>query len=420
MATPRVPNQTLPRVILLAVFLALVMTVISRAPALPASHAVALSNGVALTPPMGWNSWYWLQCNIAAGDVERAAYAIATNGMREAGYSYVNVDDCWQGNRAQDGTITADPDRFPDGMKPVVDYIHSLHLKFGIYTDAGSATCMGFPGSLGHEQQDADTYAGWGVDFVKVDWCNSDGLDPRSQYDTMRDALQTASATVRHPMVFSICDWGVDSPWSWGPNIGNMWRTAADIGYGDPRSLWDRLVGTVDQNAGHAAVAHPGAWNDPDALEVGLGWLNDVEDRSQFTLWAMMAAPLLLSNDPGSISSYTKATVTNRDVIAIDQDSAGVQGSVVGQDSTGQLQVWVKPLSTPGTWAVALFNRGSREAEMRTDWRHDLGLASGTAAVRDLWGGSPATTARDGYSARVPGHGVVLLKVTTGAGPAPR
>jgi alpha-galactosidase len=418
MATPHRSHALLPRVLLVAMSLALMAAAASRAPGLPAQPAVALSNGLALTPPMGWSSWYWLQCNVNAGAVEQAAYAIATTGLRSAGYTYVNVDDCWQGARAADGTITADPARFPDGMKAVVDYVHSVGLKFGIYTDAGSATCMGFPGSLGHEQQDAETYAAWGVDFVKVDWCNSDGLDPPSQYDAIRYAIQTASETLAHPMVYSICDWGVDSPWSWGPATGNMWRTTADDG--DPQGQWDKMIKTLDQNAGHAASARPGAWNDPDALEVGFGTMSDVEDRSQFSLWAMMAAPLFLSNDPSTMGAYTKATVMNRDVIAIDQDPAGIQGNVVGQDPSGQLEVWAKQLSAPGTWAVALFNRGPKESDMRTDWRHDLGFTGSTATVRDVWAGGQPVVARDGYSARVPAHGVVLLQVSTAPKPTGR
>jgi alpha-galactosidase len=381
-----------------------------------AEPAVALSNGLALTPPMGWNSWYGLGCEVNAHDVEQAAYAMASNGLRNAGYNYVNVDDCWQGSRDANGTITADPDRFPGGMQPVIDYVHSLGMKFGLYTDAGSATCMGFPGSYGHDQQDANTYAQWGVDFVKVDWCNSTGLDPASQYDSMRDALQRASASAGQPMVFSICDWGVDSPWAWGPATGNMWRTTGDIG--DPQAQWDKFLKTLDQNSGHASVAQPGAWNDPDALETGLGWLTDTEDRSQFSLWAMMAAPLLLSNDPSSMSAYTMATVTNRDVIAIDQDSAGVQGSVTGQDPSGQLEVWLKPLSAQNTWAIALFNRGPRDAEMATDWQRDLGV-KGPLQMRDIWAGGKPVMANDGYKTVVPSHGVVLLEVSAPPVPSP-
>jgi alpha-galactosidase len=409
----RAPSAQMLRALSLSLFFPLILfsgTLVSRP-----SPVAALSNGLALTPPMGWNSWYGLGCNVSAAAVEQAAYGMAANGLRDAGYTYVNVDDCWQGPRDANGTITADPDRFPDGLQPVIDYVHTLGMKFGLYTDAGSATCMGFPGSLGHEQQDADTYAQWGVDFVKVDWCNSTGLDPASQYDAMRDALHQASTSSGQPMVFSICDWGVDAPWAWGPATGNMWRTTADIG--DPQAQWDKFLKTLDQNSGHASVARPGGWNDPDALEVGLGWLTDTEDRSQFSLWAIMAAPLLLSNDPATMSDFTMATVTNRDVIAIDQDPAGVQGSVVGEDSSGQLQVWVKPLAAQNTWAVALFNRGSTETDMATDWQHDLGF-SGAAQVREIWSGAPASTSKDGYRARVPGHGVVLLEVTVPPTPA--
>lgn len=372
--------------------------------------AAALSNGVALTPPMGWNSWYGFSCNVDAALVEQMADAIVSSGMRDAGYTYVNIDDCWQGDRADDGTIAADPTLFPDGMKAVADYVHDRNLRLGIYTDAGSWTCMQRPGSLGHEQQDADTYAQWGVDFVKVDWCGADGLDPQTQYDTFRDALTSATATYNHPMVFSICTWGLDAPWSWGPGTGNMWRTTEDTGIAADQ--WQEMLDALDQNDTHASDAQPGAWNDPDALEVGLGRMSDVEDRSQFSLWTMMAAPLLASVDVRSISDYTKATLTNRDVIAIDQDPAGIQGTIVRQDSTHQLQVWSKRLAARGTWAVALFNRSSDDFTISFTW-NDIGLKNRHATIKDLWAGHAVAATPDGYIAVVPSHATVLLKVTS-------
>jgi len=359
---------------------------------------------------MGWNSWYGFYCNVDETTVEQMAGALVSSGMREAGYTYVNVDDCWQGPRADDGTITADPVRFPDGMQALVDYVHSRGLKFGLYTDAGSATCEGLPGSLGHEQQDANTYAAWGVDFVKVDWCNSDGLDPPAQYDKMRTALTGAAAATGRPMVFSICDWGVDSPWSWGPKTGNMWRTTQDTG--DPEDQWHAVLSALDQNAAHAAVARPGAWNDPDLLEAGLGSMSPEEERSQFTLWAMMAAPLLVSSDVRSLSSDTVAMLTNRDVIAVDQDQAGVQGNVVRQDASGQLQVWSKRLAAKGTWAVALFNRTDSVAPITFNWSN-IGMNGNRATMRDLWTGATVPALANGYSVVVPSHGSVLLEVTS-------
>jgi len=359
---------------------------------------------------MGWNSWYGFYCAVDETTVEQMADALISSGMRDAGYTYVNVDDCWQGPRADDGTITADPARFPDGMQALVDYVHSRGLKFGLYTDAGSATCEGLPGSLGYEQQDADTYATWGVDFVKVDWCNSDGLDPPAQYDKMRNALTDAAAATGRPMVFSICDWGVDSPWAWGPKTGNMWRTTQDTG--DPEDQWHSVLSALDQNAAHAAVARPGAWNDPDLLEAGLGSMSPDEERSQFTLWAMMAAPLLVSADLRTASSDTLAMFTNHDVIAIDQDQAGVQGNVVRQDASGQLQVWSKRLAANGTWAVALFNRTDSDAPISFNWSN-IGMKANRATVKDIWTGATVPNLATGYSVVVPSHGTALLKVTS-------
>jgi alpha-galactosidase len=359
---------------------------------------------------MGWNSWYGFSCGVDANLVEQMADAAISSGLQAAGYTYINLDDCWQGDRADDGSIAADPSLFPDGMKSVVDYVHGRGLRFGLYTDAGTGTCQGRPGSYDHEQQDANTYAGWGVDFVKVDWCHTEGLDPPSQYNKMRDALASAGAAYNHPMVYSICDWGVDSPWAWGPRTGNMWRTTGDTG--DAENQWQRVLDALDKNAAHAAVAHPGAWNDPDALEVGLGSMSEIEDRAQFSMWAMMAAPLLVSNDLRSMSDYTRATLTNADAIAVDQDAAGIQGTVVSQDSTGQLQVWAKRLSAPGTWAVALFNRSDGDSPIGFRWA-DIGLKAKSASIRDIWAGSNQPAATTGYSAIVPSHGVVLLKVVS-------
>ncbi len=397
------------RILLLALTIGLLAVVLCQIPAARPPAALALQDGVALTPPMGWNSWYWLGCNVNEWDVEQAAYAMVTSGMRDTGYTYVNVDDCWQGPRGDDGTITSDPQRFPDGIPSVIDYVHSLGLKFGLYTDAGSETCKGMPGSLGHEQQDANTDAQWGVDFVKVDWCHTDGLDPATQYAKMRDALETAAATFKHPLVLSICDWGVDSPWAWGPSAGNMWRTAGDIG--NPSDQWTHIIANLDLNAGHAAVARPGAWNDPDALQIGLGTLSSDEEKSQITLWAIMAAPLLTANDLSTMSDATKAILTNPYVIAIDQDPAGIQGTVVSQDDSGQLQVWAKPLSGAHSYAVALFNRGAADATMHVSWS-DLGLRAPAAMVWNVWDGTPPENGPDGYSITVPSHGVALLKVS--------
>lgn len=377
--------------------------------------AAALNNGVALTPPMGWNSWYGLGCDVNQQTVHETTDVLVASGLKAAGYTYVNLDDCWAGGRRSDGTIVADAARFPDGIPVLVDYVHARGLKFGIYTDAGATTCGGRPGSLNHEQQDATTYAAWGVDFVKEDWCDTEGLDPPTQYAKFRDALAIASAAYQRPIVLSICDQGLDDPWVWGPSTGSMWRTSEDVVLG--RNAWQRMLEVLDENASHAGLAGPGGWNDPDVLQAGLGQergsagLTEVEERTQFSMWAIMAAPLIVGDDVRKISDVTKQTLTNADAIAIDQDAAGVQGTLVKQDPTGMLQVWSKPLQAPGSRAVALFNRSREPAALTVDWR-DIGLRPGVATVKDVWAGTPPGSSTDRFSASVPGHGVTLLLIT--------
>lgn len=368
--------------------------------------ARALDDGLARTPPMGWNSWNRFGCGVNEQLIKEMADALVSSGMRDAGYEYVNIDDCWQVGRESDGTIVADPTRFPSGIKALADYVHSKGLKMGVYTDAGTHTCQGRPGSLGYEQKDAETYAVWGIDYVKVDWCYSDGLDPRTQYAIWRDALAQAG----RPMVLSICNWGIDSPWSWGPSTGHLWRTTYDI-----QDNWDSVLTIADFSADLAAYAAPGGWNDPDMLEVGNGGMTDVEYRSHFSLWAIMAAPLIASNDLRDMTQATKSILTNPEVIAVDQDPAGVQGVRVYSSST--LEVWSKPLEASGARAVVLFNRGDEAADIGVNWS-DIGLAAGDATVRDLWARADLGLFAGGFSANVPAHGVVMVKIA-GANPTP-
>jgi len=360
---------------------------------------------LAPTPPMGFNTWNRFGCDVSDELVRGIADAMVDSGMREAGYEYVVIDDCWQVERGEDGLIVPDPERFPSGMKALADYVHEKGLKFGLYTDAGPKTCEGRPGSLGYEEVDADTYAGWGVDYVKVDWCHSDSLSAPVQYAKFRKAFD---ATGRD-MVLSICEWGRNLPWEWAGGIGQLWRTTADIS-----DNWASVLWILEANNRHHEAAGPGHWNDPDMLEVGNGGMTLEEYRSHFSLWAIMAAPLIAGNDLRSMSDEIRDILTNRDVIAVNQDPLGAQGRVVLDRGYG-VQVWARPLSD-GSVAVALFNQRDDEMTGSASW-HEVGLLPGPATVRDLWTGEELQHVDDGtiatrLSRRVPAHGVVLLRVT--------
>lgn len=371
-----------------------------------AAPLYALDNGVARTPPMGWNSWNKFACDVSEKLVRGAAESIVSTGMKDAGYEYVVIDDCWQVSRDPQGNIVPDAKRFPSGLKALGDYIHSKGLKFGIYSDAGNGTCQNRPGSRGYEYQDARQYAAWGVDYLKYDWCNHyDTQDARSSYETMRDAL----AKSRRPILFSICEWGSTKPWLWAGNVGNMWRTTLDV-----KDIWDGkdkdrgVLQIVDMQDGLESYAGPGHWNDPDMLEVGNGGMTDTEYRSHFSLWCLLAAPLIAGNDLEHMSDATKAILTNKEVIAVDQDPAGMQAKRVRK--TGGLEVWVKKMSD-GSRAVGLLNRTESEAEITAQWA-DLGLSEQTqAAVRDLWAHETVGTHQGSYSVKVPSHGTVVIQV---------
>src|SRR6266849_1019285 len=279
-----------------------------------------LDNHVARTPPMGWNSWNHFGFDVSALLIRETADAMVASGLRDAGYQYVVIDDCWQVERDARGRLVADSARFPGGMKPLADYVHSRGLKFGLYTDAGRRTCQGRPGTYGSEEVDARTFAEWGVDYVKEDWCNAEGLDAPTQYAKFRDAL----ARTGRPIVLSICEWGTNQPWEWGPKTGNLWRTTDDIEDG-----WPAMLVNLDLSAQHAYTAGPGAWNDPDMLEVGNGGMTDDEYRAHVSLWAILAAPLIAGNDIRAMAPATRDVLTNREVIAVDQDSLGVEGALV-------------------------------------------------------------------------------------------
>jgi alpha-galactosidase len=350
------------------------------------------------TPPMGWNSWNKFGCNVSDQLVREIADAMISSGMKAAGYQYVNIDDCWQVSRDAQGNIVADSTRFPSGIKALADYVHSKGLKLGIYTDAGRFTCEHRPGSYEHEAQDINTYAAWGVDYVKIDWCHAEGLDPEVQYAKIRDAFTQAS----RPMVFSICNWGVKAPWTWGPHTGNLWRTTGDIS-----DHYDRMSVIGFSQNGLGKFAGPGHWNDPDMLEVGNGGMKHDEYVTHMSLWALLAAPLLAGNDLRSMDADTKQILMNADVIAVDQDAKGNQAHRVWDE--GPLEIWARSLADGGS-AVGLFNRGESEFKITLDFK-TIGV-TGPVRLRDLWQHQDLGTMNGSYTAAVPKHGALMLRIS--------
>jgi len=352
----------------------------------------------AATPPMGWNSWNRFGCEIDERLARETADAMEASGMRDAGYVYLNLDDCWQVSRAEDGTIVADPERFAGGMKALADYVHAKGLKFGLYTCAGTETCQGRPGSAGYEYIDARTYASWGVDYIKVDWCNTEGMSPRRQYRIMQEAIERSG----RPMVYSICNWGRDYPHIWGPYTGNLWRTSGDIADEFLRMLYNFYF--AEQLS---AFAGPGHWNDPDMLEVGNGGMTNEEYRAHFSLWAILAAPLIAGNDLRSMTEETRQILMNTEVIAVDQDPWGLPGVRI---SRGLAAVWARPVAKEGARAVVLFNPFWFPKEMSVEWS-SLGLASDRAAVRDLWLHGDLGVFTDRFTATLAPHEARMLLV---------
>ncbi|HEX3533761.1 MAG TPA: glycoside hydrolase family 27 protein [Gemmatimonadaceae bacterium] len=357
------------------------------------------SNRIALTPPMGWNSWNHFGCNVSDALIRSTADAMVSSGMRAAGYQYVVIDDCWQVSRDLKGTIVADSSRFPRGIKALADYVHSKGLRFGIYTDAGTKTCQGRPGTYGYEDQDARTYAAWGVDYVKEDWCNASGLNAPAQYAKFRKALDKSGRAI----VLSICEWGSNQPWDWAPGIGHLWRTTDDI-----EDKWTSMLANLDQSSQHSTVARPGAWNDPDMLEVGNGGMTDDEYRAHMSLWAIQAAPLIAGNDLRTMSEATRVILTNPEVLAVDQDSLGAQGILVWEP-VPELQVWAKRLRN-GTHAVVLLNR-SAKADTINAYLSRVGIHSDSASVRDLWSHGEIGKVKGTFSAFVKSHSAMMVRM---------
>ncbi|HUZ47315.1 MAG TPA: glycoside hydrolase family 27 protein [Terriglobia bacterium] len=388
---------------------------------------MAQSLKLASTPPMGWNSWNHFACKVSDAVIREQAAAMASNGMKAAGYEYINIDDCWQGGRDAKGVVHGNA-RFPD-MKALADYVHSKGLKLGIYSSPGPKTCAGYTGSYGHEEQDARTYASWGVDYLKYDWCSAGRIYKPSEMPAIYKKMHEALASTGRPIVFSLCQYGMDNVWRWGASSGgNLWRTTGDI-----KDDWQRMSRNgFDLQPGLAKYAGPGHWNDPDMLEVGNGGMTEMEDRTHMSLWCMLAAPLIAGNDLTRMSPEALEILTNREVIAVDQDRLGREGYPIAHYKDGKRitihvklplprnsklalgggddqEVWVKPLAG-GAMAVALFNRADTPARISVRWREIK--MRGTPQVRDLWAHRDLGRIKNGYSAEVPGHGVVMLRVS--------
>ncbi len=369
----------------------------------PALHDVPY-NGLAKTPPMGWNSWNLFQSHIDDTTVREIADAMVSSGMRDAGYVYVNIDDTWEGVRDAQGNLGSNK-KFPD-MKALADYIHSKGLKFGIYSSPGPRTCGEYPGSYGHEEQDAKTFAIWGVDYLKYDWCgarmiySNDSLQP--VYQRMGEALLKSG----RPIVYSLCEYGSGKVESWGAKVGgNLWRTTGDIS-----DTWTSMISNIERQAPTAPYAGPGHWNDPDMLEIGNGHMSDEEYRTHLTLWALTAAPLLAGNDIRSMTPAIKEILMNREVLAVDQDPLGKQASPV---KNGDLEMWLKPLAD-GSVAVGVVNMGTADTTAAVK-ASDLGLSGKVTTARDLWRHASVSFREGVYTAKLPPHGALMLRVSAGS-----
>lgn len=364
-----------------------------------AGDSAAAVDGLAPTPPMGWNSWNKFHCDIDERLIRETADAMVTSGMRDAGYVYLNIDDCWEAPaRDANGDLAVDTARFPSGMKALADYVHSKGLKIGIYSSAGTLTCQRRPASLDHEMADARKFAEWGIDYLKYDNCNNQNRPALERYKAMGDAIK---ATGR-PMVYSLCEWGQNKPWEWGRTVSaQLWRTTGDIS-----DRWSSFTRLLDLQVGLERYSGPNAWNDPDMLEVGNGGMTNREYIAHFSLWALLNAPLLAGNDLRSMTDSTKMILMNREVIAVNQDWGGMQGHKLRDD--GLQEVWMKPMSSGGR-AVVLFNRDTAAATVAVTMK-ELGLSDGRHTVRDLWRHTD-TRVTGALSAKLAGHSAAMYIV---------
>lgn len=377
------------------------------------------NNTIGQTPALGWNSWNTFGCNVSETLIKEMADAMVASGMKEAGYQYINIDDCWQGPRDARGYLTAHPERFPNGIKAVADYVHAKGLKLGIYSDAGNKTCAGYPGSRGFEYQDALTFAEWGVDYLKYDWCNTENINPIGAYTTMSEALRM----LERPILFSICEWGDNDPWLWAKELGHSWRATGDIyncwdcefSHGSWASLG--VLPILDRRKGIRKYAGPGHFNDYDMLEVGNG-MTEAQDRSHFSLWAMLASPLIAGNDLRTMSETTRKILTNKDIIAINQDKLGYEA--LRMLDTGKLNVFIKKLDN-NEWAMLFLNRTDNTMTYTHDWAYypmkdddmnaSVNFSEETFNFRDMWKGTTGNTLKP-TTFKIPPHDVVVIRLT--------
>jgi alpha-galactosidase len=372
---------------------------------------------LAKTPPMGWNSWNKFGCNVSEKLIKETADVMVSSGMKDAGFEYIVIDDCWQVSRDAQGNIVADPERFPSGMKALADYAHSKGLKFGLYSCAGKKTCAGRPGGSGHEYQDGKMYASWGIDYLKYDWCNTGTENAQASYSRIRDALYEAG----HPIILSLCEWGQNKPWLWAKDVGHLWRTTSDI-----LDCWDceinwgggGIAKIIDLQAELYKYAGPGHWNDPDMLEVGNGGLNDIENKSHFSMWCILAAPLMAGNDLRSMSDAVKAIFTNKEVIAVNQDPLGKQGFRFMKFD--KIEVWIKPLQN-NELAVCFLNKGNDTGSIDYNWSkfgiNDFednwkSYPTENMKIRDLWAKKDIGTTKESLKVRLAPHEVLLVRLT--------
>lgn len=379
---------------------------------------------VALTPPMGWNSWNTFEVNINEDLVKKTADIIVSSGLKDAGYEYIVLDDGWmvKDHRDKNGDLVPDPVKFPHGMKALIDYVHSKGLKFGLYNCAGTQTCAGYPGTRGYEYQDARFYANLGIDFLKYDWCNTNGINATEAYTTMSKALKAAGK----PIVFSICEWGDNQPWDWATPVGNLWRISGDIypcfdcEYKHEEGNWSSwgVLRILEMRKDIRKFSGPDHWNDFDMMEVGNG-MTITEDKSHFTLWSMMASPLFAGNDLRIMKPETLNILTNKEIIAINQDALGIQG--FKYQSENGVDVWVKPLFDEN-WAVVFLNRSDKTQKINFDWKKHiiedndfkfiLNLTSQKYNVRDLWEHIDLGNTNKIFQKELASHDVIAIKLT--------
>lgn len=372
-------------------------------------------NALAQTPPMGWNSWNKFGCNVSEQLIKEMADAMIATGMKDAGYEYLVIDDCWQVGRDEEGNIQVDPKRFPNGMKALADYVHAKGLKMGIYSCAGSETCQGRPGSRGYQFQDARTYAAWGIDYLKYDWCSNEGQKAEATYRTMSDALKACG----RPIVFSICEWGENEPWKWGKGIGHLWRITPDI-RDCYQCVFDwggvGVLDIIDKMADLYPYAGPGHWNDAEMLEVGNGGMTRDEYITHFSMWCMLAAPLMSGNDLRNMDKETIEILTNKEVIAINQDKKGEQARRFMD--MGEKEIWAKPLND-GELAVCFMNRTENSWKLDYDWKKqtiyfadEVNIHRKEYKIRDLWQHKDIGTTERNTRHEIPAHGVLMVRLT--------